>query len=1559
MKKSAIIAALWERNNDVLLQFAAAHPDVTIFLPSTSATQELLKILTENGIETFILEGFLTPDETKAADDLIAKTNLDAATLKDSEEWTGFCKQWSFPVTNLTNTVLDNFKIYSTGAIHFLSVLEKIRALYDLQLAVVNEDVTTTSKTLCLWAKAHGIPSLLVAHGTLISKAYTVHKGLFADVAAVFSERGTESYAEIGVSADRMIVTGNPAWDHYPKLIQQRGQVKELLFKKYHLTDLPLITFGTIWGHYFSGLVDESIYGNTLGAFMKALGTLQQQGLKFQAVVKDRAENSSFGQQRFNQLLIENNLNPTLVHHATEDAEAFVISSDLLVAIDSNLCIEAMMAEVPAINLLNSTGLTLGPSFDADSGVLEVEGEELAGALSALLTNEQLRKKCVERSQSALNRYSFGRDGKCAERAAQLMAKMLRSSENKYIWQQYLDVEELEVSQYHEVPRTHLVDMFAHAPRVALDIGCGAGATLRLIKERYPESKAIGIELSRSAANAAKQIADQVLVGAFDDFNFPEHGIGLGSIDTVILADVLEHMYNPWSTMVKLKPYLSADAQVIISIPNVRNLALMEDLCKGYWHYDSAGLLDITHVRFFTLKEFNRFVRETGYQRHDLIFGLDGRLIEFHNQHQSDHPIDLDFDRFTLKKVDSTELMELCSLQFYMRVSPAPLGAILQNDDNEDLQRKSVVTATAPDSSIPEYVAWLASRRISKIEGEQFDARIASWKVKPAFYIVVNALGVTENQLIRTLKSLGTQYFEVKRIVVVSDQSCPIGLELSDRFHWKTLAQDATWVNAVNDLLEFEFESDTASWVSVIPAGDSLEPHALLLIAEGAYTNAEWRFIYVDEDSLEGDDKLSSPIFKPDFNLELLLSYPYLGDAVFIRADAFIELKGLRELTGVERHDFALRVIAKYGSSVIGHRPYMLHHRDVTRNSATVGEVVENATVALQHHFDSQDIAANILPGIFPGSFHIDYQYEDIPGISILIAVGSQLVALQECLESLMTKVSSANFEIIVLATETDNPELNTYLNGLESLGNDLIRVLHHSGGGSLGSLHNILASQARGEYLLFLHHDSIALSENWAGELLQLCRRPDVVAAAPRRLLADGTVCTGGVVLGLDGVGVSPFANFKHDNSGYMNRAHLVQEFSALAAGCLMVELQSFLAVDGFDETLVDDATSTIELCTRLRAAGGKLIWTPHVNVMTRDTATKSEWIGVNPSEADREVVRLASRESVFEKSISSFAHDPAYSPNLSLTVGPFAIEDRREFNWKVLEWHPLKRILTYYADNMGCGHYRMLAPTREINLSGKAQVWSGGIFPSPSELAGLEVDSLIFQRPVMHYQLEHLARCRKFGDAFVVFEIDDLITNLPGKSIHAKDIPKDIGSSLRKSLTHCHRFVVSTEYLKHAYRDLHEDIVVVPNYIEHGMWKDLTSLRRASAKPRVGWVGGVGHAGDLELIADVVKELALDLALAPLEMHPFNEGKSHLRLLEYGILGLPVICTDILPYQGDYPVTRIRNSTENWVKAIREHISDMDELAKRGDILRQYIIDNWLLHDHLDEWVAAWTRS
>jgi hypothetical protein len=116
--------------------------------------------------------------------------------------------------------------------------------------------------------------------------------------------------------------------------------------------------------------------------------------------------------------------------------------------------------------------------------------------------------------------------------------------------------------------------------------------------------------------------------------------------------------------------------------------------------------------------------------------------------------------------------------------------------------------------------------------------------------------------------------------------------------------------------------------------------------------------------------------------------------------------------------------------------------------------------------------------------------------------------------------------------------------------------------------------------------------------------------------------------------------------------------------------------------------------------------------------------------------------------------------------------------------------------------------------------------------------------------------------------------------------------------------------------------------------------------------------HSGvPIEEYPRKLASLNLDLALAPLEENAFNECKSNLRLLEYGACGFPVICTDMVCYEGDLPVTRVKNRYKEWTGAIRMHLDDMDANAKMGDTLRDAVQRDWMLtDDKLTAWRDAW---
>lgn len=137
----------------------------------------------------------------------------------------------------------------------------------------------------------------------------------------------------------------------------------------------------------------------------------------------------------------------------------------------------------------------------------------------------------------------------------------------------------------------------AHAARV-LEVGCGRGGTLAWIKATGRADWIAGIELNSDAAADAQTRLDLLLRGDVDRLidQFPTQ-----SLDLILCLDVLEHLVDPWTTLRRLQALLRPGGQLIASLPNIRHYAvLLPLLLAGRWRYEAAGIMDRTHLRFFS-----------------------------------------------------------------------------------------------------------------------------------------------------------------------------------------------------------------------------------------------------------------------------------------------------------------------------------------------------------------------------------------------------------------------------------------------------------------------------------------------------------------------------------------------------------------------------------------------------------------------------------------------------------------------------------------------------------------------------------------------------------------------------------------------------------------------------------------------------------------------------------------------------------------------------------------------------------------------------------------------
>ncbi len=161
---------------------------------------------------------------------------------------------------------------------------------------------------------------------------------------------------------------------------------------------------------------------------------------------------------------------------------------------------------------------------------------------------------------------------------------------------------------YYEFARPEVLSLIPTSARQVLDVGCGAGMLGASLKARQGAT-VCGIEWNHEAAQAAKSRLDEVLIGDAEQMDgaFPD-----GRFECIVCADVLEHMRAPDRFLRQARAWLAPEGQLVASIPNVGHHTVVGSLLQGNWTYESAGLLDRDHLRFFTRREIEALFRRTG-----------------------------------------------------------------------------------------------------------------------------------------------------------------------------------------------------------------------------------------------------------------------------------------------------------------------------------------------------------------------------------------------------------------------------------------------------------------------------------------------------------------------------------------------------------------------------------------------------------------------------------------------------------------------------------------------------------------------------------------------------------------------------------------------------------------------------------------------------------------------------------------------------------------------------------------------------------------------------------
>lgn len=182
-----------------------------------------------------------------------------------------------------------------------------------------------------------------------------------------------------------------------------------------------------------------------------------------------------------------------------------------------------------------------------------------------------------------------------------------------------INITKLRYEEYYSHSRTWpLLFQLKHAPRI-LDIGCGQGVLGKYLKDKIGAIVS-GVEITRNNYTIASTILDSAILG---DIETMDVSLLDEKFDYIIFSDSLEHLMDPSAVLLKIKSLISDGGAVLIAMPNVRNFRVSVPLLfKDRWEYTDEGLLDKTHLRFFTLSSTINLLHENGYDVESYYYDL-------------------------------------------------------------------------------------------------------------------------------------------------------------------------------------------------------------------------------------------------------------------------------------------------------------------------------------------------------------------------------------------------------------------------------------------------------------------------------------------------------------------------------------------------------------------------------------------------------------------------------------------------------------------------------------------------------------------------------------------------------------------------------------------------------------------------------------------------------------------------------------------------------------------------------------------------------------------------
>ena len=554
-----------------------------------------------------------------------------------------------------------------------------------------------------------------------------------------------------------------------------------------------------------------------------------------------------------------------------------------------------------------------------------------------------------------------------------------------------------------------------------------------------------------------------------------------------------------------------------------------------------------------------------------------------------------------------------------------------------------------------EYQEWYEKNKPS--EEELARQRKKKWKEPVTISVLVPAYRTPEVFLRQMIESVLNQTYPHLELCIADGSGENISVEKvvkeyqakDQRVRYQRLEKNEGIAGNTNAAIRMA----TGDYLALFDHDDLLSPNALFEVAS-TIEKDKADVVYTDEDKVTSDLKEHfQPHFKPDFNPDLLCSNNYICHLFVVKRSLALKLGGQDPAyDGAQDYDFIFRCTEEaekivHIAKILYH--WRVHQASTADNPTSKMYAFDAGKRAIEAHLQRIGAKAEVSHTKDLGFYRVKYQVQGNPKVSIVIPNKDEKETLKKCLESIWQKTTYSNYEIILVENNSTTREIRDYYQELD--GKNGVRVVYWDKEFNYSAINNFGISYAKGEYILCLNNDITVISPEWMEELLANCQRPEVGIVGARLYYPDNTIQHAGIVLGMGGCAGSLFVGLARSRGGYLHKAALQQDLSAVTAACFMVKKEVFEKVGGFEEKLAV-AFNDVDFCLKVRHAGYLVVYDPYAELYHHESKTR----GYENTEAKK---RRFQEEIEYMRChwMPDILRDPYYNENLSLKASDYSL--------------------------------------------------------------------------------------------------------------------------------------------------------------------------------------------------------------------------------------------------------------------------------------------------------------